>query len=162
MTITQLVCLYLPLLLFQQERWKKKKALFVSCLLRNEVREVWDSLSFHLPSPPLGSNTILCAGQWCAGARDRSMRLMKGCAEVRSDSGTLGGDVTGLGEHVCTKSVPACAFTVGWCAPDHVQVLFEISSFGNMKWTRWLCVAPQKTHESVPSQPCLSDGNWII
>ena len=77
------------------------------------MREVWDGLSFHLPSPPSGSNAILGVSQWCAGVRNQSMRLMKGCAGARRDSRALGGDVMGLGEHACIRSVPACAFTMG-------------------------------------------------
>lgn len=162
MTITQLVCLYLLPFLCQQERWKEKKTVFLSCFLRNEVREVWDGLSFHFPPPLLGSNAILGDGQWCAGVRDQSMSLVKVCAGIRCDSETLGGNVMGLGRHTCTRSVLACAFNVGWCAPDQVQVLFEISCSENMKCTGWPFVAFQKPHESVPSQPCLSNWNWVI
>lgn len=77
-------------------------------------------------------------------------------AGARNDSVTLGGDVVGLGEHACTRSVPDGEFIMVWCAPDKVQILFYISSSENMKWTRWPCVASQKPQQSVPSQPCLS------
>lgn len=73
------------------------------------MREVWDGLSFDLPPPPLGSNAILGTGQWCTGVRDQSMRLVQGPGEIQR----LWEEITGLGEHACTRSVPASAFTMG-------------------------------------------------
>lgn len=144
MTNTQLVCLYLPPPFCQQERWREKKALFVSCLLRNEVKEVQDGLSLNLPSLPLGLNAILVSVSAVLGwVTDNEAH-----EGARSNSGTLWGDLMDLGQYACTFSASL------WC-PHRVMCPRTWSS---SVWNQflWEYGGNQMTMHGSPKSPWVS------